>query len=230
MLTKSQAKTFFLVGTAVCSLAFVLLTLDTFKRIPEQTRQADLNESAIRGKHLFDQNNCMGCHTIFGEGAYYAPELTKVWERRGEAFIKAMLKDPQAMYPNDRKMTNFHLTDQQIDDLTAFLKWAGNVDLNGFPAKPDLKPAEPAAVAAAEGQGVAQPAVFGQVCVACHALQGRGGNVGPALDGVGSLRDEVYLQKWLVNPQDVKPDAKMPKLPLTEKDIQELVAYLSKLK
>lgn len=223
MLTKSQAKTFFVVGTVVCSAAFVLLTVDTFKRVPKQTNQAEMTESVVRGKHLFDQNNCMGCHTIFGEGAYYAPELTKVWERRGEVFIKSMLKDPQAMYPNDRKMTNFHLSDQQIEDLAAFLKWVGTVDLNGFPAKPDLQPAPAAAVSS-------RPAIFGQMCVACHVLQGQGGNVGPVLDGVGTRRDLVYLQKWLANPQDVKPDAKMPKLPLSENDIQELAAYLSQMK
>lgn len=230
MLTKSQAKTFFVVGTVVCSATFVLLTLDTFKRIPLQTRQAEMTESVVRGKHLFDQNNCMGCHTIFGEGAYYAPELTKVWDRRGEAFIKSMLKDPAAMYPNDRKMTNFHFTDQQIDDLTAFLKWVGTVDLNGFPAKPDLKPAPVETAAVADPHGASRPAIFGQMCVACHTLQGQGGNVGPVLDGVGTRRDLAYLQKWLANPQDVKPGAKMPKLPLSEQDIQELAAFLSQMK
>jgi len=230
MLTKSQAKMFFVVGTVVCSSAFVLLTLDTFKRIPLQTNQAEMTESVVRGKHLFDQNNCMGCHTIYGEGAYYAPELTKVWDRRGEAFIKSMLKNPEAMYPNDRKMTNFHFTDQQIEDLTAFLKWVGTVNLNGFPAKPDLQPAPVQAASVTDPHAVPQPAIFGQMCVACHALRGQGGNVGPALDGVGTRRDLAYLQKWLVNPQDVKPDAKMPKLPLSEKDIQDLAAFLSQMK
>lgn len=229
MLSKSQAKAFFLVGTAVCSAAFVLLTIDTFKRIPKQTNQAEMNESVIRGKHLFDKNNCMGCHTILGEGAYYAPELTKVWDRRGESFIKAMLKDPQAMYPNDRKMTNYHFSDQEIEDLTAFLKWIGTVDLNGYPAKPDLAPA-PVAAAAIPGHGLERPAIFGQMCTACHTLQGAGGTVGPALDGVGSRFDQEYLKKWISDPVAVKPDSKMPKLPLTEKDIQDLAAYLSQMK
>lgn len=139
MLTKSAARSFFLIGTAVCSLAFVGLTVDTFQKIPEQTRTQDLNESAIRGKHLWDKSNCMGCHTLLGEGAYYAPELTKVVERRGEAFIKQILKDPEAMYAGQRKMVNYHFSDQEIDDLFAFFKWVGGMDLNGFPKAPDLK-------------------------------------------------------------------------------------------
>lgn len=221
MLSKSQAKAFFLIGTGVCFAAFIGLTLDTFKRMPSQTKQEKMTAEVIRGKHLFDRNNCMGCHTILGEGAYYAPELTKVFERRGEAFIKAMLKDPQAMYPDSRKMTNYHFTDQEISDLTEFLKWIGEMDLNGFPPKPDLAPSTVAGK---------QPQMFKQVCVSCHSIRGQGGQVGPALDGVGSRRDANFLKAWLENPLAVKADSKMPKFPLTESEINELVTYLSELK
>lgn len=223
MLSKSQAKAFFLIGTALCSAAFILLTVDTLKQVPGQTNQQNLSASAIRGKHLFETNNCMGCHTIMGEGAYYAPELTKVWERRGEAFIKGMLKDPQAMYPGERKMTNFKFTDEEINDLTAFLKWIGEVDLNGFPAKTEMQKQSTSAALAPETHP--RPEIFGQMCTACHSLSGKGGTVGPALDGVGSKFDETYLTKWLKDPMAIKAESKMPKLPLSEKDINELVAF-----
>lgn len=226
MLSKSQAKTFFLLGTALCSAAFILLTVDTFQRIPKQTNQDKMTEAVVRGKHLWDRNNCMGCHTLLGEGAYYAPELTKVFERRGETFIKAMLKDPQAMYPNDRKMVNYKFNDQEINDLTEFLKWIGEMDLNGFPAKPDLMQTTGAALKSA----VAQPEKFAQTCVACHSVGGAGGTVGPALDAVGDKFNSEYLTNWLKNPQAVKADAKMPKLPLSDAEISELVSYLSQLK
>lgn len=225
MLSKSQAKTFFLVGTAVCVAIFVGLSVDSFSRIPKQTNVAGMNDSVIRGKHLFEKNNCMGCHTILGEGAYYAPELTKVFERRGQNFIKAMLRDPEAMYPGQRKMTNYHFKDQEIDDLTEFLTWIGTIDLNGFPPKPDL-----AIAPAPTNPSEQKPMIFSQMCIACHALGGQGGAVGPALDGVGSRRDADYLKQWLTDPFVLKADSKMPKLPLSEKDITELTAYLSQLK
>ena len=88
MLSKSAARMFFLVGTGLCSLSFVLLTVDTFRQIPGQTNEHLLTPAAIRGKHLFDSSNCMGCHTILGEGAYYAPELTRVHSRRGSVCDK----------------------------------------------------------------------------------------------------------------------------------------------
>ncbi len=113
MLSKSAAKAFFLGGTALCSTVFLGLTIDTFRQIPARTNAAALTDAVKRGKHLWEDNNCMGCHTLFGEGAYYAPELTKVYERRGPVFIRSMLKDPEAMFPGQRKMVNYHFKDDR---------------------------------------------------------------------------------------------------------------------
>lgn len=226
MLSKSAAKAFFLGGTGLCSAVFLGLTWDTFQRIPQQTNAAGITESVTRGKHLWESNNCMGCHTLFGEGAYYAPELTRVYERRGPTFISAMLKNPEAMFPGERKMTNYHFADTDIGDLVAFFQWAGTVDLNGFPAKPTLgAPAQQQL-----GNRPAQPQVFAQLCIACHALGGVGGTVGPALDGVGSRRDAEYLARWLRDPPGVKPGTTMPKLPLTDAQVDEMVLFLTSLK
>lgn len=236
MLSKSQAKAFFVVGTAVCSFAFVGLTIDTFQRIPKQTNTENMSPAVIAGKHLFEQNNCMGCHTILGEGAYYAPELTKVYERRGEAFIDQMLIDPQKLYPGQRKMVKYDFTEEERRSLIEFFKWIGEVDLNGFPPKPDMLPmASPNASANnGEGQTVVdtsnRPKVYNQMCAACHSLHGQGGNVGPSLDGIGAKFESDYIAQWLKDPQSVKANTTMPKLPLTEADVVELTAFLSQLK
>ncbi len=234
MLSKSSAKLFFVSGTILCSLTFGLLTLDTFQRIPDQTNEKNLSESVARGKYLWEANNCMGCHTILGEGAYYAPELTKVYERRGEKFIEAMLRDPEAMYPGQRKMVNYKFRDEEIRDLIAFLKWIGEMDLNGFPPEPDLiavaLPNANQTSTASTAEASNRPKIFNQMCVACHALNGQGGLVGPALDDVGNRLNREALITWLRDPLRVKPESKMPKLPLSEEDITELAAFLSQLK
>lgn len=234
MLSKSAARTFFIGGTALCSLSFILLTLDTIRRVPAQTREQNITPMVKQGKDLWDRNNCMGCHTILGEGAYYAPELTKVYERRGPDFIKMLIKDPQAMYPNERKMVKYDFNEEELDSLVAFFKWIGEVDLNGWPPKPDLDRLAVQIPSAATGGGMAKqldrPRVYNQMCIACHALQGQGGTVGPALDGIGDRRDYDNLIAWLKDPQAVKPGALMPKLPLSQTDVSELAAFLSKLK
>jgi nitric oxide reductase subunit C len=74
-----------------------------------------------------------------------------------------------------------------------------------------------------------RPKVFNQLCIACHALGGQGGNVGPPLDDVGErlTRDEFIA--WLDEPQTVKPGTAMPDLPLTDPQIKELAAFLVQL-
>jgi len=234
MLSKSQARLFFLAGTVLFSLVFLFLTVDTVRQVPKRTNQDQLTDAAARGKKIWDQKNCMDCHTLMGEGAYYAPELTKAVDRRGEEWLKVFLKDPQAMYPGRRKMTQYNFTDEQITDVIAFLTWVGKMDLNGYPAKHNSAltasvALEPATEAQAKVNSD-RPEKFNTLCIACHSLAGSGGNVGPALDGVANRFDEDYLAKWIADPQTVKPGTAMPKLPLTDSERQELVTFLSGLK
>ena len=234
MLSKSQARAFFIGFTVLFSGVFLFLTVDTVRQVPARSHADQLGADAIAGKGIWESNNCMGCHTILGEGAYYAPELTRVIERRGAPWIKIFLKDPEAMFPGRRKMVKYDFTDQEIDELIAFFTWIGNIDTNGFPAKPDmtaLLPVANAAVTAAPtstagAAAVTPPAFFSQVCVACHAVAGKGGNVGPALDGVATRFTADKLDAWLKDPQSVKPGTAMPQLGLTEGTRAELVAWL----
>ena len=114
MLSKSQAKWFFLLATGGFSGVFLWLTVDTVRQTPERSNEASMSEAVVRGKFIWEENNCMGCHTILGEGAYYAPELTQVVERRGETWIRTFIKDPQAMYPGRRKMVQYDFTEEEI--------------------------------------------------------------------------------------------------------------------
>lgn len=140
MLSKNQAKLFFLGGTVVFFLIFLVLSAHTLSSgIPEKTHSENVTAEVAAGKVLFDENNCMGCHTILGEGAYYAPELTKVMDRRGEGFVKAVLSSKTPWTTTGRKMVAYDFTEEEVSDLIAFFTWIGQMDLNGFPPEPDLK-------------------------------------------------------------------------------------------
>lgn len=132
MLSKKQARAFFLGGTVVTFLIFIGLTIFSFSKSQDQTNHEGITEQVVRGKHLWEENNCMGCHTILGEGAYYAPELTKVLDRKGEGYVKAVLMSPVPWNPNGRKMVAYGFTKEEADDLIAFFDWIGGIDLNGF--------------------------------------------------------------------------------------------------
>jgi nitric oxide reductase subunit C len=139
MLSKKQARAFFLGGTLVTFLVFIGLTVYSLSESTDQTNHENLNAEVVRGKEIWESNNCMGCHTILGEGAYYAPELTKVVDRlniryngNGEEVIKSILMSETPWQPNGRKMVAYGMTEQEATDVVAFLNWIGQIDLNGF--------------------------------------------------------------------------------------------------
>jgi nitric oxide reductase subunit C len=132
MLSKSQARAFFLGGTLVTFLIFIALTIYSFMPRNDQTNYGKIDKKIVRGKEIWESNNCMGCHTIMGEGGYYAPELTKVVERRGEGYIKAVLTSPVPWAPRGRKMVAYKMNDKDAEAVVAYLKWIGKLDLNGF--------------------------------------------------------------------------------------------------
>ena len=132
MLSKSQARAFFLGGTVVTFLIFIGLTVYSLAPGNDQTNSASITPQVVHGKELWETNNCMGCHTILGEGAYYAPELTKVIDRRGEGMVKAILMSPVPWEPSGRKMVAYGMTEKEADAMVAYFKWIGEIDLNGF--------------------------------------------------------------------------------------------------
>jgi nitric oxide reductase subunit C len=132
MLSKSQARAFFLGGTLVTFLIFIGLTVYSMMPANDQTNHENITAEVIKGKHLWEKNNCMGCHSIMGEGGYYAPELTKVIERRGEPLVKAILKSPVPWAPHGRKMVAYEMTEEEAQAMVEYFKWIGELDLNGF--------------------------------------------------------------------------------------------------
>jgi len=222
MLSKSQARAFFLGGTGVFAAAFLALSYDSIQQMDKMTHADKLTPEVIAGKKLWEDNNCMGCHTLFGEGAYYAPELTKVVDRRGKVWMRAFLKNPVSTDPNRRKMVNYHFTDEQVEHLIAFFDWCGKVDLNGFPAKPPLGRLSDEQIAK---QAVPQPKVFATTCTACHT--GKTGSIGPDLSQVAKRLTREQIESQIRNPRKAAPGkVQMPTLPLTDDQIKELVDYL----
>jgi nitric oxide reductase subunit C len=96
-----------------------------------------------KGKLTVQAKNCMNCHTLFGNGAYYAPDLTKSWLDQGwvvesirEQQMLAFLMDPEAnarTFGTQRKMPNLDITEEEGRGVIAFLKWMSSIDTNGFP-------------------------------------------------------------------------------------------------
>ncbi len=76
-------------------------------------------------------------------------------------------------------------------------------------------------------------ALYEKQCKICHSIgddKGKMADKGGALDGVGKKRDAAWLKKYISDPKSVMPDAKMPKMKLTDQQVDNLVAYMQSLK
>lgn len=131
--TSQMARNIFYGGTLFFVLLFAALIFDTEQRIPKRSNAGELTPAVLRGKHIWETRNCIGCHTLLGEGAYFAPELGNVYKRRGPDFIKAWIKAQPTGAPGRRQMPNFQLDDKQLDDLVEFLRWTNGVDTEKWP-------------------------------------------------------------------------------------------------
>ncbi len=139
-ITKSMARNIYFGGGLFAILVFAGLTMDTVKQVPKRSNAQNITESVAMGKNIWEINNCVGCHTLMGEGAYYAPELANVFNRRGnsdEATFKSYMQGWMAAQPlhvpNRRKMPQFNLSAEEVDSLADFLIWTSNIDDNEWP-------------------------------------------------------------------------------------------------
>lgn len=136
--TKSMARNIYLGGSVFFILLFLALTFDTVHELPKRDNRGELTESVARGKMLWEENNCVGCHSLLGEGAYFAPELGNVYQRRGgeagfKLFFHAWMKAQPTGAPGRRQMPQFNLNDGQLDDLAAFLEYSSKINTNNWP-------------------------------------------------------------------------------------------------
>jgi|SRR5579863_2453815 len=208
--------------TLLCGVVFLGMTVDTLRKMPARTHSDQLSEQVVEGKRIWQHYDCNDCHTILGIGGYYAPDVTKSYPIRGEAWLRQFLKDPHSVYPSGRQMPNLRLTDAQITSVVAYLKWVGEIDTNGWPPAPQ-------GVARQESEG--HRIFLAEHCNSCHAIEGSGGVLAPDLTHVGSRRDKPWILEQLDNPRAHKPDSIMPsfvQLPASEKD--QLAEYLANLK
>ena len=220
-MNKRQARLFAIGSTVVAALAFLGLTIDSHRQFPKLTNAQNITPAVTHGKNVWHKNNCINCHTLFGEGAYYAPDLTKIAQHRGAAYLQAYLKDPSKFYDEQRHrrlMPKQDMSDVEIADLVSFLDWVSKVDNQGWPPRPllvtgavigpmgALPAGQVAAVAESARTPGSTPAVankdpiaLGEIvfktsapaCVACHSLVPGVNMAGPSLAGLAARAEQT---------------------------------------
>lgn len=241
----------FFAACVLISLAFAGVLLadlaSTARNIPPEV---------AAGRDLWQENGCAGCHTLYGQGALYAPDLTHIVSQRGQDFLREFLVDPPAFHPGERVMPRFGLTRTETDHVLAFLGWVGDQDAaeRWSPRAVVVRGTGglAAGVSIAEGQTTRQEdtavtrgrATFTQRCASCHALtQESGGLPGPSLYGIADRAwyrvvgqgPHEYIRNSILHPSDYVVEGYADVMQknfgdvLTSSGVDDLVAFLMTL-
>ncbi len=142
VMTKSMARNIFYGGSLFFIIIFLGLSAHSHRYIVTTSTNVDtLTDSVKAGKHVWEKHACVNCHSILGEGAYFAPEVGNVMERWG------VLDDPDAAYETlkgwmeaqptgiegRRQMHQFNLSDEEMRNLSDFLIWTNTIDTQDWP-------------------------------------------------------------------------------------------------
>jgi nitric oxide reductase subunit C len=142
VMTKSMARNIFYGGSLFFIAIFVGLSVHSHYYIVNvSTDKATLTAEVAAGKHLWEKHGCVNCHTILGEGAYFAPELGNVMTRWGvnddpeSAFdaLKGWMDAMPTGIEGRRQMPQFNLTDIEYRELADFLLWTNTIRNQNWP-------------------------------------------------------------------------------------------------
>lgn len=170
------------------------------------------------GRRLIGEANCVACHDIpgFRIDEVRAPRLESVGHKARPDWIARWLKEPKTYLPRSR-MPNFRLEADEIEALSAFLL-----------SQRAVAPLDASAVDWKRADPVRGRALFGEArCVSCHAIEGRGGTLGPELTQVGSKVRREWLFSFLKEPFRDQPETLMVHYRLSTDQIRDVVAYLT---
>lgn len=175
------------------------------------------------GLGLIDRFDCLSCHTMDGRGRGQAPDLSAVGKREWRADWHARHLSRHARRESPVWVANYGpISAADVDVINALLRTRVGMG----------RVVQARALAMERG------------CLGCHKLDGRGGDEGPALDGVGlkpigdlnfsGVRGPEtftsYMRSHLIDPAGVVPGSQMPALGYTSDEADLLTTFLVSLR
>jgi len=201
---------------------------------PTESAPRDEADLIAGGEALFEQLKCGLCHSLDGPPQGGVPTLAWEGSRVREAWLRVYLKNPTRIHwetnlkrQGERprlRMPNFELSDNEVDQLTAFL--TSKQDPQLIPPQPELEgSADPAAIE--RGEKLVHET---HRCTACHRIGDDGTPFGPDLTHIGLRGRPDFLYAIIHNPQRLDSRTKMKNLRLAPDEVIDAVRYLTTLK
>lgn len=177
-----------------------LAIFDSEEKDPEMAMQG--MEMFVRGKLLFSQEGCLGCHKARDVGGILGPDLTRQGEKTRHEYsfqnisgeqtvshwLKEHFKDPEMVSPGSQ-MLQIKLEEEDLDALAIFVMGLSKPDIPfDYFTMPTLN----------EFKGVRDTLdgaeAFAYVCSACHGKQGEGKDYKEYDTGIPSLGSKDFLR------------------------------------
>jgi mono/diheme cytochrome c family protein len=171
-----------------------------------------------RGRAVFEESGCIGCHKLQGVGGLVGPELDKVGAHRSPDWLLTHFKNPAAVTPGSA-MPPIKAGDADLNALTLYVLSFTGEPLSAYYVSMKTIPGPQAGRRLVEEKG----------CIGCHSIGGKGGGIGPALDQVASRRDAQWINAHFRNPAAVSPGSVMPQYNFNEQEIRALTEFLLSL-
>ncbi len=173
-----------------------------------------------RGRELFDEKGCRGCHRVGGWGGQAGLELDRQdhERRRSPVWLERHFLDPAAVSPGSA-MPRYGFAPEEARALTFYVLSLREAPVSGYFASRRLLESEDHGGRLFDAKG----------CIGCHSVGGTGGKVGPQLDQVAVRRTERWLVTHFRDPQAVSPGSVMPQFGFSEAEARSLVLFLKAL-
>jgi cytochrome c2 len=181
------------------------------------TDQSALPQDPLTGRALFVGKGCISCHAVWGQGGNLGPDLTRA--KIGLTLLEfagVLWNHSPAMIEmmRSRRIPRQTISTTEMADLASFLYSLDYFDSPGDPR--------------------AGEALFSaKRCIRCHSVGGKGGKVGPALDGFKQFASPLFLVRgmWSHGPQMT---AKMATLDVTPPrfhghELADIFAYIQEV-
>ena len=163
-----------------------------------------------QGSRLFRELHCQHCHSAQGRGGAIGPDLALGEPERDRTWIEAHFRNPSAVAVGSLAMPSVDLLGDEVAALTAYIE--------------ELRGGGPYSEKA--------PRSYRRYCAECHRLDGRGGDKGPDLTGIGSARTRSFIHRYIEDPKSLLGGSRMPGFlapegPLSHEQIEDIARFLA---
>ena len=227
---------------------FVSLSKSEIKTMAAADTDVD-EEKYQRGMAIYNNARCVICHPREGRGGalerVFAPDHTKIASKISKDWLFKWMKNPKEYHP-ETAMPHFRFTDEQLDDLVAFMS-AEFIDWDALEEEEERgeesvkKEIDPASVE--KGREL----VRNYGCYGCHEIKGfeNESKIGAELTSFGSKSVELldfgvvkglghswldWTQAKLKDPRQFRAELRMPKFSFSDDDFEALLCLLKSFK